>query len=145
MMNLKGLGHMLWKIVVYYVGEWKFGFRHGKGVLHYADGKIKYKGDWVNGKFDGYGTFYLDNGDGQHYKGQFKNNEMYGKGAFYSSDGKFLYESNTSNSFLFNIVLIIYQFFIRLNLKKYLVSIILTILIIFLFMKSLNLFNKADV
>ena len=27
---------------VYYVGEWKFGFRHGKGVLHYADGKIKY-------------------------------------------------------------------------------------------------------
>jgi len=38
---------------VYYVGEWKFGFRHGKGVLHYADGKIKYKGDWINGKFDG--------------------------------------------------------------------------------------------
>ena len=145
MMNLKGLGHMLWKMVVYYVGEWKFGFRHGKGVLHYADGKIKYKGDWVNGKFDGYGTFYLHNGDGQHYKGQFKNNEMYGKGAFYSSDGKFLYESNTSNSFLFNIVLIIYQFFIRLNLKKYLISIILTTLIRFLFMKFLNHFNKADV
>ncbi len=83
--------------------------------------------------------------NGQHYKGQFKNNEMYGKGAFYSSDGKFLYESNTSNSFLFNIVLIIYQFFIRLNLKKYLISIILTTLIRFLFLKFLNHFNKADV
>ena len=35
----------------YYIGQSKNGLRHGKGTEYYSNGKIKYKGDWINDKF----------------------------------------------------------------------------------------------
>lgn len=35
-----------------YIGEWKGGFRHGKGLMLWQDG-AKYEGDWNLGKATG--------------------------------------------------------------------------------------------
>jgi hypothetical protein len=39
-----------------YMGEWKNGVKHGKGVMTYTDGSI-YKGQWVDGHREGDGTY----------------------------------------------------------------------------------------
>ena len=35
----------------YYEGEFVEGLKHGKGILFYKDGKIKYDGQFEKGKF----------------------------------------------------------------------------------------------
>ena len=89
-----------------YTGEWKEGLKHGKGQL--ITGKIKYsgkfendtfngkgilcdekgnvyEGDFINGKFDGYGHYKMSNGD--NYIGQFKNGYFEGKGQITDKNG----------------------------------------------------------
>ena len=56
----------------------KNGKAHGNGILFYKNGKIKYEGNFINGKFDGKGKFYRENGD--YYVGQEKNYKALGKG-----------------------------------------------------------------
>ena len=34
-----------------YEGEFKNGLKHGKGILYYKNGNIKYEGEFSNGKF----------------------------------------------------------------------------------------------
>ena len=54
-----------------YVGEYKNGNFHGKGILQFDNGE-KYEGQFVKGKRDGYGNVIFP--DGTQYTGQFKNN-----------------------------------------------------------------------
>ena len=37
----------------YYIGQYKNGLFHGKGIVYYSNGNIRKKGNWINGKFDG--------------------------------------------------------------------------------------------
>ncbi len=46
-----------------YIGEWKNGKPHGKGVSYYEDNQIKYIGEWSEGKRHGKGTEYSTNRD----------------------------------------------------------------------------------
>ena len=89
-----------------YSGEWKEGLKQGKGQL--ITEKIKYsgkfendtfngkgilcdekgniyEGDFVNGKFEGYGRYKMTNGD--NYIGEFKNGYFEGKGQITDKKG----------------------------------------------------------
>ena len=59
--------------------------RHGKGKLFYKNGNIKYEGDFVNDKYEGYGKYICENG--YYYIGQFLNNNRHGKGILFSKNG----------------------------------------------------------
>ena len=63
--------------------------RHGKGILYYNDGEIKYDGDFFNDKYEGNGKYIYKNGD--YYIGQFKNDLKHGNGIEYRRDGKVKY------------------------------------------------------
>ena len=58
----------------------------GKGIIYYNNGKIKYEGNFINGKKEGNGKYYWE--DGQHYIGQFNNGLRHGKGIEYYKNGK---------------------------------------------------------
>ena len=45
-----------------YLGEWKGGFRHGKGTMEWPDG-AKYEGSWEFGQAVGEGKFLHADGD----------------------------------------------------------------------------------
>ena len=49
----------------YYIGEFKKGLKHGKGIEYIKKGKIIYKGDFINDKKEGKGKFIYD--DGYYY------------------------------------------------------------------------------
>ena len=90
-----------------YTGEWKEGLKYGKGQL--ITEKVKYsgnfendvfsgnkgilcdekgnvyEGDFVKGKFEGYGHYKMTNGD--NYIGQFKNGYFEGKGQLTDKKG----------------------------------------------------------
>ena len=61
----------------------------------YNDKKLKYKGYFKEGKFDGFGQLYDDNGN-LIYEGFFKKNEFNGRGTFYKNKIK-EYEGNFIN------------------------------------------------
>ena len=90
-----------------YNGEWKDGLKHGqgqlitetikysgkfendlfsgnKGILCDQKGNI-YEGDFLNGKFEGYGHYTMSNGD--NYIGEFKNGLFDGKGQLTDKSG----------------------------------------------------------
>ncbi len=73
-----------------YVGEYKNGKPHGKGIMYYAaNDAIKrksYEGDWVEGKIQGKGKFYWASGD--RYEGEYKDNQRNGYGIYYWADGR---------------------------------------------------------
>ena len=69
-----------------YIGQLVNGLRCGKGTVYYKEnGKIKYEGDFVNGKYEGYGELYDKNGNIK-YKGFFKNNKFEGNGKLYGNN-----------------------------------------------------------
>ena len=45
-----GFGSSLINGFVYYEGEWKENVPHGEGILKDENGKLKYKGNWINGQ-----------------------------------------------------------------------------------------------
>lgn len=57
--------------------------RTGDGIFAFPDGS-KYEGQFLNGKIDGWGTWYYANGD--KYVGTFRNNYAHGKGTLYHKD-----------------------------------------------------------
>ena len=94
--NFKGLK----KIIIYengeyYIGPLLNGLRNGKGVIYYKNGKMKYEGDFVNDKFEGYGKYIWENGD--YYIGEFLNGLRNGKGTKYYKDGNIGYEGDFLN------------------------------------------------
>ncbi|MFD2932731.1 M48 family metalloprotease [Spirosoma flavum] len=68
-----------------YAGEFEEGDKHGEGVEYYADGKIKYKGNFRDNLRSDYGVYYYRNGD--KYMGWFQNNIPNGKGTYHFADG----------------------------------------------------------
>lgn len=46
-----GYGKYVWKDGEYYEGQWLENTRHGEGTMFYANGKVKYKGNWQKDKF----------------------------------------------------------------------------------------------
>ena len=69
-----------------YMGEFEEGDKHGEGVEYYADGKLKYQGNFRNNLRADYGVYYYRNGD--QYAGWFQNNVPNGKGAYTFADGE---------------------------------------------------------
>ena len=68
----------------FYVGH----FKNGKIAIYYSDGKLRYEGDCVDGKYEGIGTYYYE-GDNR-YEGEWKNGLKHGKGILY-------YDHETNN------------------------------------------------
>jgi len=68
-----------------YVGEFKHGQYHGKGMMTYTDGE-KYVGEYLEGTRHGQGTYVFANGD--KYIGEYKNGTRHGQGVYNSIDGK---------------------------------------------------------
>ena len=68
---------------------------HGKGILYDKNGKIRYDGEYVNGKFEGIGKYYYD--DGNYYIGQWKNGLGNGEGVLYFKDGRVIYDGEFVN------------------------------------------------
>lgn len=69
-----------------YAGEFEEGDKHGEGTEYYADGKLKYKGNFRDNLRSDYGVYYYRNGD--KYAGWFQNNVPNGKGTYYFADGE---------------------------------------------------------
>ena len=68
-----------------YVGEFEEGDKHGEGVEYYADGKLKYKGNFRDNLRSDYGVYVYRNGD--KYAGWFQKNVPNGRGAYTFADG----------------------------------------------------------
>lgn len=68
-----------------YAGEFEEGDKHGEGIEYYADGKVKYKGNFRDNLRTDYGVYYYRNGD--KYAGWFQKNVPNGKGTYYFADG----------------------------------------------------------
>jgi hypothetical protein len=77
----------------FYVGHYK----NGKIAIYYSDGKIKYEGDRVDGKFEGKGIYYYKGGN--RYEGEWKKGLKHGKGILYYDHEatRIKYEGNFSN------------------------------------------------
>lgn len=68
-----------------YTGEFEEGDKHGVGTEYYADGKVKYKGNFRDNLRSDYGVYYYRNGD--RFEGWFQKNVPNGKGSYYFADG----------------------------------------------------------
>jgi hypothetical protein len=68
-----------------YVGEFEEGDKHGEGAEYYADGTLKYKGNFRDNLRADYGVYFFRNGD--KYTGWFQNNMPNGKGIYTFADG----------------------------------------------------------
>eukprot|EP00934_Nitzschia_sp_Nitz4_P007138 Nitzschia sp. Nitz4//scaffold99_size76975//14973//17249//NITZ4_005567-RA/size76975-processed-gene-0.24-mRNA-1//1//CDS//3329560823//7128//frame0 len=62
------------------------GMPNGKGRLEYEKEGRWYEGDWIHGRWTGYGR--LSNGDGDFYEGGLKNDHKHGKGTMRFADGR---------------------------------------------------------
>eukprot|EP01083_Nonionella_stella_P069124 184111_1 len=63
-----------------YVGQVNKDGHHGVGVYTFRDADHSYRGQWVNGKFDGVGQYAYHSGN--VYLGQFKASVCHGEGKF---------------------------------------------------------------
>ena len=86
---VEGFGKFIRDNNSYYIGQWLNDLEHGKGVI-YSDIKTKnksiiYDGDFKNGKPEGEGKCYYENGN--YYIGQFSNGVRHGKGIIYYRNG----------------------------------------------------------
>ena len=66
----------------YYIGELINNLKHGKGIIYYKNGNIKYDGDFIDDKYEGNGKYINKKGD--YYIGEWKNNKFNGKGKHYN-------------------------------------------------------------
>ena len=74
----------------YYVGETLNGLKHGKGIIYYPNGNVKYDGYFVNDKCEGFGKYIKENGF--IYIGQWMNGLKHGKGMIYYPNGNIKYD-----------------------------------------------------
>jgi len=86
----------------YYNGPFKNGKKEGKGVEYYKDGKIKYEGKFLDGKYeDDNGKYYYETGE--IYTGQFKNGKIFGIGNK-TKDNKVIHELKDGPDTEFDII-----------------------------------------
>jgi hypothetical protein len=76
-----------------YVGDWKYGTRHGNGTFTTADGS-SYTGTFKNGLEHGSGT--CNSSSGTRYEGEWSKGKYHGEGMLTTSDG-FKYEGEFKN------------------------------------------------
>ena len=69
----------------YYIGKLKNKLKFGKGKIYYNDGKIKYDGEFIDDKFEGFGKYFSKNGG--YYIGEWRNNKPHGKGKLLLNKG----------------------------------------------------------
>ncbi|KAA3636424.1 MAG: peptidase C14 caspase catalytic subunit p20 [Bacteroidetes bacterium] len=67
-----------------YIGDFKNGKLHGKGIFYFSDGN-KYLGNWVNQYREGKGRMIFKSGD--EYFGEFKKNKFSGEGVMIYANG----------------------------------------------------------
>jgi hypothetical protein len=77
-------GTMVFADGTQYTGQWKYGYRDGKGELTFADGR-KYIGEFRAGKRHGQGTLIYP--VGRVYTGEFQEGKRTGYGTMTYSDG----------------------------------------------------------
>ncbi|GAB3891015.1 hypothetical protein [Spirosoma agri] len=80
-----GTGTFVYPTRERYAGEFEEGDKHGEGVEYYADGRVKYKGNFRDNLRTDYGVYFFLNGD--KYAGWFQKNMPNGKGTYYFADG----------------------------------------------------------
>jgi hypothetical protein len=68
-----------------YWGNWKDGKREGKGIMYFNDGSTMYQGNYSNDKRNGLGILYWS--DGNRYEGNWIDDNRTGQGTFYWKDG----------------------------------------------------------
>ena len=80
-----------------YVGQVVNGKKEGKGIRYWNDGD-RYEGDWKNDKKEGKGIYYYNNEPwkGDRYEGDYKNDKAEGKGIYYYKNGN-RYEGDYKN------------------------------------------------
>ena len=81
---------------VYYIGEFKYGLRNGKGIIYNKNRDIIYDGDFVNDNAEGNGKIILEKGE--YYIGEFKNGLINGKGIIYNKNGDIIYDGDWLNN-----------------------------------------------
>jgi hypothetical protein len=80
-----GIGKFVHETQGYYVGTWKNGKRHGRGIHYDYNDVKKYEGEWQLGKKQGFGRQYFDNGD--WYEGEFYQDKIKGRGTMHYANG----------------------------------------------------------
>jgi hypothetical protein len=93
--TLNGFARIISENGDYYQGYVKKGTPHGEGV--YRNNKIKYSGEWTNGKMNGKGTEEMI--DGSKYTGSFRNGVKNGNGTFIWPDGSYYEGDIKENNF----------------------------------------------
>ena len=80
-----------------YIGQVVNGKMEGKGIFYLNNGD-RYEGDWKNDKYDGKGIYYYNNEPwkGDRYEGDWKNGKKEGKGIYYYNSGN-RYEGDYKN------------------------------------------------
>lgn len=66
-----------------YEGDWKDDVYHGKGCEEWNYNKVKYTGDFLNGKKTGKGKFEFE---GNVYEGDFLDGMFHGNGKYKFAD-----------------------------------------------------------
>ena len=79
----------------YYIGQWKNGLFHVKGKEYYANGNIKYEGDFIDCGWEGNWKYISENGN--YYIGQLKNGLGHGNWKENYANGNIKYEGNYIN------------------------------------------------
>lgn len=78
-----------------YEGEWLNDQQHGYGSESWNYNKIKYTGQFVDGKKSGNGRFEFEGG---YYEGDFVDGQFHGYGKYYFADSGKLYEGEFKNN-----------------------------------------------
>ena len=81
-----GKGKEYFKNKLIYEGEFLEGKREGKGKEYSDNGNLKYEGEYINGEKNGKGKEYYDNGK-LKYEGEYINGEKNGIGKEYDQEG----------------------------------------------------------
>jgi len=99
---LEGKGKSFYDIhinFIEYIGGYKEGKYHGKGILYYYNNngkkQIQYEGDFVNGKFEGRGKLVEENGE--YYIGRIKGDYPHSFGVYYYANGQKKYQGETDH------------------------------------------------
>jgi antitoxin component YwqK of YwqJK toxin-antitoxin module len=94
--NEKGEKHGYWERYygngrLWYKGNYVDGREHGYWEVYFDNGRLDYKGNYLNGKKHGYWEDYYDNGQ-LAYKGNYVNGEPHGYWEVYYENGKLIYK-----------------------------------------------------
>lgn len=75
---------------------------NGYAIEYYSNNKIKYKGNLLDNKYDGFGKlYYLENNNyWKIYEGMFENNMFNGKGTLFNQDGSNYFVGNFLNNLI---------------------------------------------